>query len=153
MVFDGVVCTPFKSFRYLCPFIFLLSVLEIKDEFLFQSPCRLFNTWIKMIMPSFAARLALFPWKMVCNLGPFLRTQLVYKVYQLIILLGCPVTVQLVSFSNGSILDLAPSIKTLLVSSAFDVLSNFHPVAFAELFYRCNEPLIFLLCPISASTT
>ena len=153
MILDGIVCASFENFWYFCPFISLFSVLEIENEFLFKSPWRFLNAWIKVIVPPFTAGLTFFPWEVVCYLGPFLWTKLFHKVNKFFILLCCPVTIQLVSLSYSSVLNLPPAVQTLLVRPTLNLLGNFHPISFAKLFHCYNQPLIFLLSPISAPTT
>lgn len=38
MVFDGVVCATLQQIGYICPFVGLIPVKEVKDPFFFSAP-------------------------------------------------------------------------------------------------------------------
>lgn len=102
-------------------------------------------------MPPLTTRLPLFAREVVSNLCPFLSSKLIDEVYQLFVLLGCPMTVKLVTLCNSPILYLTPAVKTLFVSPALDVLGNFHPISFAIFLHSCYKPLVLLLRPVCAA--
>ena len=73
MIFDGVVGTAVKHFRYFCPFVIELSVFQKENPFFFFAPANLLYFRIQMIMPTLSALLSSPILKMLGNFGPLLR--------------------------------------------------------------------------------
>ena len=95
-------------------------------------------------MPSLSALFTNSPWKMFCNIGPFLGPFLLYKPQDKSIFFDTPRP-----FHKLRIEDFLPSMKTLYISASLKALSNLLPVSASVLLYSNGKLLVFLSRPVS----
>ena len=137
MILNSVVSATLKDFRDLGPLVAIVTMHQVQDPFFFFAPSNLLDLRVEVIMPTLTALLANASREMLCNQSPLLRPILVNQVKNHTVLILSPR-----AFDKAWIENLLPSVKTLDISSAGKLFSNFLPIFASMLLYCICQMLI-----------
>lgn len=122
VVLDRIVGPSLKVFGDFSPFISLAVVVEEEDPFFFFRPLGFLDHRIQMIVPSLSTLFTYSSREILSNWGPFPWSSFLNKHYHKFVLKISPR-----AFDQFGVQNFLPSMKTLYISSALELESDFLP--------------------------